>query len=32
MENEESKNASGIWDKENVVNRISNKYIYLILN
>jgi len=28
MENEESKNASGIWDKENIVGRISNKYIY----
>ena len=29
MENEESKNASGIWDKDNIVNRISNKNILI---
>ena len=28
-ENEESKNFSGMWDRDNVINRISNVYIFL---
>ena len=28
-ENEESKNFSGIWDRDNIVNRISNLFILI---
>ena len=28
-ENEESRNFSGMWDKDNIVNRISNLFILI---
>ena len=30
-ENEESRNFSGMWDKDNIVNRISNLFILMLL-
>ena len=29
-ENEESRNFSGMWDKDNIVNRISNLFILML--
>ena len=31
-ENEESKNFSGLWDKDNVINRISKIYFFNLVN